>query len=545
MDIGISHSKGSPVMPLDFGKLAATISLASEALAAAAEALAEAAGAMSAASSTFNSPKDISKSPIIVNSAASTPESLTSEKDETITGESKDSPSQVAQHTSVASQTTYRFDRGISATSGPPPMPPIASPSGEKELPPVQSSSGARTSYPFPQSVPKVISSFTDATLERETNNKHTDDGRHPSPVVPIPDSQPQMALTQASEKSRAHPELDALQLLEVMRSYPSFPPGKNYIHLDQPSDALAFIAYMALQARRVVCMVPTSLPNAHVQILKSLTHANVYYVNGSCDYTNYLTTRTKTDLTSYDILLTPCTNYLSNYRWMQESCPDCILHWTRPANVYSVTTRQVVDCLRGTFRACVMVVGEKSFDKDLHGVAPYPKAILERCSQTGSPLQLLRNIASQLLSETPVNPAPPRSLIPPPPPPLLQPPTSQANVVPLRPGNYYVILDQASDVDIIPVIAYIALNTKKVICYTTEDVNRYHSLIKSIADLNTIVSPSKGKKLKGAFSRLKSEKSGVLLRNNIGSEWNLFWTKSLADAAIYCGVPSDLQYCK
>ncbi|CAE6442636.1 unnamed protein product [Rhizoctonia solani] len=292
-------------MPLDFGKLAATISLASEALAAAAEALAEAAGAMSAASSTFNSPKDISKSPIIVNSAASTPESLTSEKDETITGESKDSPSQVAQHTSVASQTTYRFDRSISATSGPPPMPPIASPSGEKELPPVQLSSGARTSYPFPQSVPKVISSFTDATLERETNNKHTNDGRHPSPVVPIPD-QPQMALTQASEKSRAHPELDALQLLEVMRSYPSFPPGKNYIHLDQPSDALAFIAYMALQARRVVCMVPTSLPNAHVQIL-------------------------------------------------------------------------------------------------------------------------LRNIASQLLSETPVNPAPPRSLIPPPPPPLLQPPTSQS----------------------------------------------------------------------------------------------------------------------
>ncbi|KAF8736462.1 hypothetical protein RHS02_06293, partial [Rhizoctonia solani] len=100
----------------------------------------------------------------------------------------------------------------------------------------------------------------------------------------------------------------------------------------------------------------------------------------------------------------------------------------------------------------------------------------------------------------------------------------------------------EATHLNVIPLIACIASNTKKVICHIPEgeDVNRYHTLLKYIANLNVIV--GKGKKTKGPTQELKSKTNGILIKN-IVPEWNSFWSKSLVDAIIYFGVPLDLTY--
>ncbi|CAE6465930.1 unnamed protein product [Rhizoctonia solani] len=498
--------------PLDLGNLGAAIALASEALAAAAEALAEAAKAISAASDAFEN-IDHDKSSKNTTCAANVSGNSSSKREQTITGESKDSLGQATQHAAIDQQSMSRFDRGITITSTPPP----STPRSTVEIGPAHLSE----SHP-PQFERKGGSSKLIVTPEYELNNKL--DALPPSPITLAPNT-PNMVFTRAEKSQASGPESNTSKLLEAMKSHPTIPPGRNCIYLDHPSDALAFIAFMALQVHRIICVVPNNGQGTYAELLKPLTHASIHCINGPWDYSNFLTALANASSVSYEILLTPCGNYQSNCGWMQESQPDCILHWTLPANVYSTTTRNVVENISGTVRACVMVVGDDSIDADMLGIALYSTSILERCFQPDSPFQILRRLSSQLLQATPVVPSAPHSSEQPPQSPLLQPPTCRiptssnsprANAVTLPPGHYYIVMDQSNDIDVIPVIAYIALNTKKVVCHipSSENVGRYHTFINAIANLNVITSTSKGKKLKAPTSRLKSEKSGILLRN-------------------------------
>ncbi|KAF8685529.1 hypothetical protein RHS04_00419, partial [Rhizoctonia solani] len=457
------------------------------------------------------------------------------ERDQAIITESNHSQSDHNnQSTSIGQQSTSRFERGIKTTSTPIPSRPPT---------PVHLSMGAPI-YDFNTQQPETAAGPSGLTPapERELNNKSTT--LPPSPVASTPNL-PNTTLTRAAEKSRAsEPE----SLLGAMKWHPTFPPGRNYIPLDQPADALALIAYMALQARLIVCVIPSSPQSLYTQILRSLTDSNVHFIDEPQDYAKYLTSSAQAKTTYQDILLTPCNNYRLNCGWMRESQPDCILHWTEPANVYFVTTRNVVNSLPRTVLACVLVVGENSFDANAHEVVPYPKTVLEHCFQSHSPFHMFRQIASQSLPAAPATPVArvPQPQQPPSPAPRLNVPTSSpsTNPVTIPAGNYYIVLDEASHLNVIPLIAYIALNTKKVICHIpeVEDVNRYHTLLKYIANLNVILHVGKSKKIKGRIQELKSKTGGILIKN-IVSEWNSFWAKSLVDAVVYFGVPSDLTY--
>ncbi|KEP46521.1 hypothetical protein V565_194670 [Rhizoctonia solani 123E] len=335
------------------------------------------------------------------------------------------------------------------------------------------------------------------------------------------------------------------------MSSHTVIPPGRNYIHLDNASDALAFVAYMALQAHRIVCVVPSQRQDACAKLLKSITHANIHLIDTPKQYDNLSTTLGTLNHTSYDILLTPCGDFTLNTRWVQQSKPDCILHWSQPANAYFFTTRRVVKSLARDARACVLVVGESAFDGKSHGVEPYPSSILNRCFQSDSPFQMLRQISSQLVPLVPTVQVASRTQV------LKQPskprpfeltksrirPSGTSASPPVE--HHYIIVDQASDIDIISISACIALNSKKAICYIPDsrDLSRIHMLMNRIANV-AVIAPTvlNGKPFKNTLKSFKSQKSGVWLRR-ISSEWSSFWAKSLVDCVIYWGVPSDLAY--
>ncbi|CAE6512370.1 unnamed protein product [Rhizoctonia solani] len=524
-------------VPVDFGNLAATIALAADALAAAAEALAEAAGAISDASEALNS----GKTPQILSGFTHTtdaPKEPSSGNELEANSQSKSSPGHVDQKDLNNQQISSQCDRGILAPVSPPQsiISISSDSSSEVELRPAEQLSD-------PCSLENKTSDDLDEScdmFEPELNNKI--DAFPPSPV-PGPSGVHETGSSEIPTDTLIKgPQSNASQFLEMMGSCPTIPPGRNYIHLDQPSDAFAFIAYMALQVRRIICLVSSHRQEAYAKLLRSLTHAKVHCIDTPRQF-DYISMELETPAS--DILLTPCNNFTMNWRWIQQSNPDCIIHWTQPANIYYCTTGWAVNFLPRTIRACALVVGEQSFDGPMQGVELYPNSVLNKCFQSNSPFQTLRQIAAQLLPAPPVIPSAPPTFKRPSDPLPSQPPTIQTPNILNNPGtaslpvgHYYIVVDRANDTDIIPIIAYIALNTKKVICHVpANDLTRYHTLVTSIANVNVITS---GRKAKAPTNRLKSEVRGVLLRS-IAREWNSYWAKSLADCVIYCGVPADL----
>ncbi|KAL5634360.1 hypothetical protein ACGC1H_002428 [Rhizoctonia solani] len=343
--------------------------------------------------------------------------------------------------------------------------------------------------------------------------------------------------------------------LLKDMKSCPTIPSGRNYIHLDQASDAVAYIAYMALQFNRVVCVVPTQHFGTCADLLKSLTNANIHRVVKPGQSGKASTTTSSPSPAPDGIFLTPCDNFLPAWGRLEESNPDCILHWSQPASVYSITTRRMVDSFPRIIRACVMVVGEISFDRTVHGVQPYPSPVLTKCFQPDSPLQILRQKASQLLPAPPIQSAlgtqvPKRAITSFPSEPsnsrtTHNPIYATGTSVSLPIGHYYIVLDQANDIDILSITSYIAMKSKKVICHIPgdRDLTVYHKTMSQIANVN-VIAPTvlKGKPFETTLKNFKSQNSGVWVRT-ISSEWNSFWSKSLVDCVIYWGIPLDLTY--
>jgi hypothetical protein len=69
------------------------------------------------------------------------------------------------------------------------------------------------------------------------------------------------------------------------MNSYPRIPAGRNYIYFDQDSDGLAFMAYMALQVNRIICVVPDNVLSDYSSLVCfRLGCLNSWLNNISCD---------------------------------------------------------------------------------------------------------------------------------------------------------------------------------------------------------------------------------------------------------------------
>ncbi|KAJ1300092.1 hypothetical protein OPQ81_002574 [Rhizoctonia solani] len=506
-----------PSVPIDLEGLAAAIALASDALAAAAEALAEAARAMLDVSGTpddNNHPKVFAGATSLIDVTENLASMNELETDSNFV--------QVDQHVpSGQSNFASEGDRRIPTTSSP-----------AQSIISISADTRGEVELLSPHLSPDLDEQALDSS----------------SPQVQMKDDLLGPDDTFGPELNN---KLNVPQLLAAMRPYPMIPPGRNYIHLEHPSDALAFIAYMALQANRIICLVPGQILNACSELLQSLTNANLYRIDTLHHLQSVFTALATVPVPHlHDIVLVP---YLMlNYLSPTLSHHDCLLHWGRPSNAYHWTTK-VLNFLPYSARVCVMLVGEHYFNGLEHGVLPYPDAVLDTCHSPNSPFQLLRQISSDLLprsshaslmgpltagSRLNLYPSQPsRSWTP------NIPSDSSGSEISLPAGHYYIVLDQANDLDIIPMVTYIALNSAKVICHIPINKNlfKYQRLIKLISGVNVMIPASvKSKQIKVATNRLKTERSGLLLRNAT-KDWYSFFSKSLVDCLIHCGVPADL----
>ncbi|CUA68936.1 hypothetical protein RSOLAG22IIIB_08190 [Rhizoctonia solani] len=512
---------------LDLGDLAAAIALASEALAAAAEALAEAARAILEASGTFET------SPLTEDSDSKPTINVSEEanlrnESETDTGLVRLDP-QVESQGILTPATTVPLDSLDSQSE----VRVVLPGSRQREQPSVTR---------LPEDKTKNSSSEETDIAQSEQNNRL--DTLPPSPVLStsksenaVPPAWPPEAIVTGNPQA---PSFSNFQT--AMKTHPMILPGRNFIHFAQASDALAFIVYLALQANRTVCMIPVELMDSYSKLLKSLSHANVYRT-----YTPEQVNRivgSRLDFfapTSYHIILTPSSEFIANAESFKRIAPDCIMHWGEPSDTRQYVNR-VLAPLSPSIKTCVMLIRQSNFNGRAYGATPYPTTVLNACFHPSSPLQQLRQISSRLLpASTPsVLTAPSASSLRTTP--LSSRPSSRLESLPA--GHFYIVLDIANDMNLIPIIAYLSTKHEKVICHVPSDkfLPGYQRLINLISAV-TVISPSPsvpGNQIKGMTNRLKLGR-GVLLRP-IATDWNSFFSKSVANAVLYCGVPTDLD---
>ncbi|CAE6510179.1 unnamed protein product [Rhizoctonia solani] len=534
MTICTADQENNTSVQVDLGDLAATVALASEALDAAANALAGAAAAVSDAYRLLESLRsDITKLIHATTSTADAPEKLDCSDEEEIDEESPDRTSENADINDQQGLSVPESGQPDDQVTSDPPLP--WSPGTQVAAPPFQSALHGTEE--------EVIGN---SQLEDEIDMPLSSVRPHSGAqeMHPIPSSEPGHPISNDGEWNPS-------SLLEIMKSHLMIPPGRNYIHLDQSSDGLAFIAYMALQAKRIICVVPDYRLGTYSQLLKSLTHAGVHRLDTPEQF-KYASQITATfDPSSYNIFLTPYNKFVLNAPLFQLVSPDCILHWGQPSGAYCYI---VLPSLSPSVRTCVMVIGEDDFDGKFYGVESYPDIVLDACFSSNSPFQLLCDISAELLPEArhPVQNAHAsgsRTNVPQPKETL--PTVSSITVDPEQPrdplpaGHYYIVLDKPYDKDVVSLISYIASNSSKVICHIPKGIGRdlasYQRLINLVTGIKVIVSAGiKNKHVKVATSQLKSARNAVLLRT-ANPDWYSFLSRSLVDAIIHWGVPKDL----
>ncbi|KEP48232.1 hypothetical protein V565_130140 [Rhizoctonia solani 123E] len=517
---------------VDLGTLAATVSQASEALAAAAVALAEAAQAISDASLVADN-YHLSKDSLDVAPHTDIPKKPDSSKETEVGEDPQSQADQHGTHTPIMLK-PYVFTWGLKV---------------HRDL--------RITSQSEPNNL-VVSPSLSIISISSESSNEEEPATlvSHPNEPLAAPqllqhDTGDDLVELHATPGPELNNKRNITRLLETMKSHPTIPPGQNYIYLDRPSEVLAFIAYMALQANIIICVLPDHHLGTYPEMLKSLTNAKMHRID-TPEQLKYVSAKLTTTNASHNIFFTPCNKFVRNAaRLFYALSPDCVLHSGQPSSVYY---QKILSPLSPTVKSCLMIIRGEYFNASVYGAERYPDAVVNTCFAPNSPFQLLRQVSSQLLLEA-SSPTPFEREVSEPRPKVLRPePTNIASKIPqsreqkvapgpLPIGHYYIMLDQESDVDIIPIITCIALKSKKVICHIPGDKSLagYQKLIKSIAEVNVLIPTSmKGKKLKAITNTLKTEKSGILLRP-VAKDWSSFLSKSLVDSLVHCGAPADV----
>ncbi|KAH7325333.1 hypothetical protein B0J17DRAFT_772454 [Rhizoctonia solani] len=388
--------------------------------------------------------------------------------------------------------------------------------------------------------------------LEAERNNKND---VSPQSLVISTSNDSELAPRPFKDDSlgASDPRSHASKPLENVESHPPIPPGRNYIHLDEPPAVLAFIAYMALRVERIICAVPDDCLELYSELFTSLTHATIHLLGVLEDG---LAAADNIDPASCHIFFAPYN--LSNLdAFVPILSPDCVLYFSPPASAFYYVVHTP---LSPSVRSCVIVTEANDYNVESYGFDPYPDTVIDACFHEDSPFQLLFQVASQLLHETHDEDEPAHAsgshLYFPHANPLYDPDSNDFGdpeecTGPLPTGHYYIVLDKANNLDMISLIAHIVMNTSKAICYIPKDksLSQYQRLINLMTGINAIVpSETKNKKykivkkrqIKSATKRLRSNEDGVLLRG-IEKNWYSFLSSSLADSLIYCGVPSNM----
>ncbi|CUA74647.1 Putative disease resistance protein At4g11170 [Arabidopsis thaliana] [Rhizoctonia solani] len=510
---------------VDRKQIAVDLAVASQALAAAADALADAAKAISDTGR-------VSGRRAILN----VPDGLVSSVSQTDNAVGVSLPTQVVHPPDRVNESSVHQEL---ESQNEKPRPEVVLLSASGVIPPGSNSQSGVTSIGAP-ATPTPDASHRSIKSKAKIGNKLDSDPspRHPDVSVPIrnPESSPQ-----PTRDSNANSSLENMtRLLQAMKSYPTIPLARNYISLDKVTDALAFVAYLALQVNKIICLIPDQYMNVCSDLLKFLSRPNVYKVN-TYHYLQdiYSEFGTTPGADSYYILLEP--SLLATALSLKHIPPDCFVHWGQPIKG---NNHSILNSFPASVKICVVLVGERNLNRRVQGIVPYSDEVLNTCFRLESPFQLLCQIAARpvLGVDSPSQTSGLQSI---------RPPTTSNNPVPsvssrqtqtnnpIPSGNYYIVLNTEQDRDIIPIISYIALNSKKTMCYIPSSKNMvtYKHLIE-IAYSNTILSASvTHTSIEAAVAGLKLVKGGILLRNAT-KDWNSFLSDSLVDCLVYCGVP-------
>ncbi|CAE7114035.1 unnamed protein product [Rhizoctonia solani] len=318
---------------LDLKNLAATIALASDALAAAAEALAEAASAIGDATNTCTD-SSLPKVSSDITHPVDTPQRLGDRDEPGIENESLGVwPNPADQPDLTGDLSQSRLEYGISNKISSRSVISISSDSSsEVEVvpldPPLERHILGNES---PEHVTDNDSlDSPEPEPEPELNNKR--DTLPQSPVALAsnePDIDTNRAIVDGASSSNG-PQSRISNLLQSAESYPALPMGRNFIHLEHGSDGFAFIAYMGLQFRKIICLIPDQLMNTCSSLLRSFAYANIFRVHSFSDFRSLsVAFATMTMPNSFNIMLVPpiFMNLLSS----SYITPDCVLHWGQP----------------------------------------------------------------------------------------------------------------------------------------------------------------------------------------------------------------------
>ncbi|CAE6490728.1 unnamed protein product [Rhizoctonia solani] len=349
---------------------------------------------------------------------------------------------------------------------------------------------------------------------------------------------------------------------------------SRKYIRLAKTSDAISFIAFIAQQPGRILCVTPDeAIARSSSSDVEDLKTVSVYRV-----YTTKLVEPTRRKLQSCPEAVPPIGVFIPANIFgsspNKNFSADSVLYWGPPPKAQQYIA-QSLSFSPSPRLSCVMVIGDQPFDESAYGVSAYSASVLNTFSQFSVELRSrqLRQIPLKPLPKNPSikpkeNTTPggsglphsglpmgvaPSSWMPNPRQAIF--PIMQRNQQSLPQGHYYIVLAPNQylpkgmlDQDIIPLVAFIALNSARVICQIPgdKDLAVYQKLINSIAKVDAIIPTStKSQGIKVASENLENMQNGLLLRSlslSNEAQWKSRWRKSYADCLIYCGMPSDLK---
>ncbi|CAE6411030.1 unnamed protein product [Rhizoctonia solani] len=325
-----------------------------------------------------------------------------------------------------------------------------------------------------------------------------------------------------------------------IQRNEPSAA-GRYWIRFHQESDAVSFMAYMALQSTKTVCIISNQKPlmSAYAKALERITKFPVFHPTDlNClQLTDPLVQSFITYTSPAILLLSPDRPLELNIMDLQM---DCAVYWGIPWSAEYYRSRVLARSPLNILSCLILTTSELGLDPKSYGTIEYPVEFLKSISE---PFKNMRNTAGSILAGLKLGRAMSTDI-------SAVSRTSGIhdthlhgrNLKSMPAGHYYVTLDSMHDLDIIPLIAYIALNSKKVMCYLPGDkqIEFYQKQLDALATVNAIVAPGKGKaRVQLGIDQLRSSRYGILLRHT-GGDLGQSFTKDLADCLIYFGLPSN-----
>ncbi|KAF8596835.1 hypothetical protein BDV93DRAFT_562942 [Ceratobasidium sp. AG-I] len=193
-------------------------------------------------------------------------------------------------------------------------------------------------------------------------------------------------------------PQTELSQLRVAVEKHPRLPWGRSFIELGDEFEAIPLISCIALGSNKTICLVPIPDSLEHYsKIFNAITKLKVLRPQEphTPEMVEHALKRFESS-TAPTLLLLPF-NSLSHIL-LSTAKPDCVVHW----DLKQITLLDL------RIRCCLLVPpGEhykpaSDIQASSYGVVKYPESVKDSFLGPKSPLHLVRNVATQVLTSIP-----------------------------------------------------------------------------------------------------------------------------------------------